>query len=30
MDANIYFYPLMWMDLSRRQFTNGTTDFKVQ
>jgi hypothetical protein len=28
LDAYIYFYPLMSMDLSRKQFTNGTTDFK--
>ena len=28
VDAYIYFYPLMSMDLSRKQFTNGTTDFK--
>jgi hypothetical protein len=28
VDAYIYFYPLMSMDLSRKQFTNGTDDFK--
>jgi hypothetical protein len=28
LDAYIYFYPLMSMDLSRKQFTNGTNDFK--
>ena len=28
VDAYIYFYPLMSMDLSRKQFTNGTNDFK--
>jgi hypothetical protein len=28
LDAYIYFYPLMSMDLSRKQFTNGTDDFK--
>ncbi len=28
VDAYIYLYPLMSMDLSRKQFTNGTTDFK--
>src|SRR5258707_11389361 len=28
VDAYIYFYPLMSMDLSRKPFTNGTTDFK--
>jgi hypothetical protein len=28
LDAYIYFYPLMSMDLSRKQFTNGTSDFK--
>jgi len=27
-DAYIYFYPLLSMDVSRKQFTNGTTDFK--
>jgi hypothetical protein len=28
VDAYIYFYPLLSMDLSRKQFTNGTDDFK--
>jgi hypothetical protein len=28
LDAYIYFYPIMSMDLSRKQFTNGTSDFK--
>src|SRR5712671_2441522 len=28
VDAYIYFYPLLSMDTSRKQFTNGTTDFK--
>ena len=28
VDAYIYFYPLLSMDLSRKQFTNGTTDFR--
>lgn len=28
VDAYIYFYPLMSMDLSRKQFTNGLSDFK--
>ena len=28
VDAYIYFYPLMSMDVSRKQFTNGTSDFK--
>src|SRR5439155_14272090 len=28
VDAYVYFYPLMSMDVSRKQFTNGTTDFK--
>jgi hypothetical protein len=28
LDAYIYFYPLMSMDLSRKQFTNGTDDFR--
>ena len=28
VDAYIYFYPLLSMDVSRKQFTNGTTDFK--
>jgi hypothetical protein len=27
-DAYIYFYPLLSMDVSRKQFTNGTSDFK--
>ena len=28
VDAYVYFYSIMSMDVSRRQFTNGTTDFK--
>ena len=28
VDAYIYLYSLMSMDVSRKQFTNGTTDFK--
>jgi hypothetical protein len=28
VDAYIYFYPLISMDVSRKQFTNGTSDFK--
>ncbi|HEX2652445.1 MAG TPA: DUF1254 domain-containing protein [Xanthobacteraceae bacterium] len=28
VDAYIYFYPLLSMDVSRKQFTNGTSDFK--
>jgi hypothetical protein len=28
VDAYLYFYSLVSMDVSRRQFTNGTTDFK--
>jgi len=28
VDAYVYFYSLMSMDVSRKQFTNGTTDFK--
>jgi hypothetical protein len=28
VDAYVYLYPLMSMDVSRKQFTNGTTDFK--
>jgi hypothetical protein len=28
VDAYVYFYPLLSMDVSRKQFTNGTTDFK--
>ena len=28
VDAYIYFYPILTMDLSRKQFTNSTTDFK--
>ena len=28
VDAYIYFYSIMSMDVSRKQFTNGTTDFK--
>ena len=28
VDAYIYFYPLISMDMSRKQFTNGTSDFK--
>src|SRR3981189_3055671 len=28
VDTYIYFYPIMSMDVSRKQFTNGTTDFK--
>jgi len=27
-DAYVYFYSIMSMDVSRKQFTNGTTDFK--
>ena len=28
VDAYVYFYSIMSMDVSRKQFTNGTTDFK--
>jgi hypothetical protein len=28
VDAYVYFYPLLSMDVSRKQFTNGTSDFK--
>ena len=28
VDAYVYFYPLLSMDVSRKQFINGTTDFK--
>jgi hypothetical protein len=28
VDAYVYFYPLLSMDVSRKQFTNGTNDFK--
>jgi hypothetical protein len=28
VDAYVYFYPLVSMDLSRKQFTNGTSNFK--
>ena len=28
VDAYIYFYPLLSMDVSRKQFTNRTSDFK--
>ena len=28
VDAYVYFYPILSMDVSRKQFTNGTTDFK--
>jgi len=28
VDAYVYFYPIMSMDVSRKQFTNGTTDFR--
>jgi len=28
VEAYVYFYPLLSMDLSRKQFTNGTSDFK--
>lgn len=28
VEAYVYFYPLLSMDVSRKQFTNGTSDFK--
>ena len=28
VDAYVYFYSLISMDVSRKQFTNGTTDFR--
>src|SRR4249919_1589691 len=28
VDAYVYFYSIMSMDISRKQFTNGTTDFR--
>jgi hypothetical protein len=28
VDAYVYFYPLLSMDVSRKQFTNGISDFK--
>ena len=28
VDAYVYLYSMMSMDVSRKQFTNGTTDFK--
>src|SRR6202040_1822473 len=28
VDAYVYFYSIMSMDVSRKQFTNGTTDFR--
>jgi len=28
VDAYVYFYSIVSMDVSRKQFTNGTTDFK--
>jgi hypothetical protein len=28
VDAYVYFYSIMSMDVSRKQFTNATTDFK--
>ena len=28
VDAYIYFYPILSMDVTRKQLTNGTTDFK--
>src|SRR6516165_3887971 len=28
VDAYLYLYPIMSMDVSRKQFTNGTSDFK--
>src|SRR4029450_10610866 len=28
VDAYVYFYSIMAMDISRKQFTNGTTDFR--
>src|SRR3979411_1819586 len=28
VDAYVYFYSIMSMDVSRKQFTNGTTDFE--
>jgi hypothetical protein len=28
VDAYVYLYPIMSMDVSRKQFTNGTTDFR--
>ena len=28
VEAYVYFYPLLSMDVSPKQFTNGTSDFK--
>src|SRR6185503_16280231 len=28
VDAYVYFYSIMSMDISRKQFTNGTNDFR--